>query len=172
MSDKVCSGGFMVAWWKRLLFSLASVVAAAVVCLGCVVLVSALKSHPVNFRGSEVILTVGVTVAFCLVGWIFSVPAILLVKRISGARFWVHWVLGSCVGPVLMLGICVAVFFALPHAPGASWFNPALRPLVYMATAISSLTALFYLSLLKWAQGRWVRGNVAADSSARDARSG
>lgn len=42
--------GAMVAWWKRLLFSFVSMVGAAVVCLGCLVLESALKSHPGSFE--------------------------------------------------------------------------------------------------------------------------
>ena len=144
----------MVAWWKRLLFSLASMIAAAVVCLAAMLLLTTLKSHSANIHSSEVILTVAVMVGFCLIGWLVSIPAVLIVRNISGARFWLYWILGSSVGPVLMMLLFLAVFVVVPHGPGAQWFNPALRPLTYFATAISSLTSLCYLGLLGWAQRR------------------
>jgi hypothetical protein len=152
----------MVAWWKRLLFSLVSIVAAAIVCMAAIVLESAVKSHPVSFRSSEVILTLAVTVAFCLVAWVFAVPAVLLVTNIRGGRFWFYWVLGSCVGPLLMLALCAVVFLAFPQGSGSPWLNPALRPLVYLAGAISSLTSLFYLLLLRRAQTRAAEKTIQA----------
>ena len=79
----------MVAWWKRILLSLLSVVAAAVVCLLSVVLWSAVKSHPVSFRSSEVLLTAAVAVAFCVIAWLFSVPIVLIIKNISRLAFLV-----------------------------------------------------------------------------------
>jgi hypothetical protein len=147
----------MVAWWKRLLFSLVSMVVAAVLCLGSLVLESVIKSHPGSFRGSEVILTVGVTVGFCLVAWIFSVPVVLIITNIHGWRFWLYWFLGSCIGPMLMLALSALVFFLVPHGPNEQWFHPELLSLVYLAAAISSLTSLLYLLLLRWAQGRAAR---------------
>ncbi|HEY1903824.1 MAG TPA: hypothetical protein VGG56_15430 [Terracidiphilus sp.] len=152
----------MVAWWKRLLFSLASIVAAAIVCMAAIVVESADKSHPVSFRSSEVILTLAVIVGFCLIGWVFAVPAVLLVTNIRGGRFWLYWVLGSCVGPLLMLALCAVVFLVFPQGSGSPWLNPALRPLVYLAGAISSLTSLFYLLLLRRAQIRAAAATIQA----------
>jgi hypothetical protein len=151
----------MVAWWKRLLFSLASMIAAAVVCLASMLLVTTLKSHRANIHSSEVILTVAVMVGFCLIGWVISIPAVLIVRNISGARFWLYWILGSSVGPLLMLLLFLAVFVVVPHGPSAQWINPAFRPLAYFAAAISSLTSLCYLWLLGWAQRRAVRLSAA-----------
>jgi hypothetical protein len=102
-----------------------------------------------------------VMVGFCLIGWVISIPAILIVRNISGGRFWLYWILGSSVGPLLMLLLFVAVFVLVPHGPGAQWFNPALRPLAYFAAAISSLTSLCYLLWLGWAQRRAVRKSAA-----------
>jgi hypothetical protein len=151
----------MVAWWKRLLFSLASMIAAAVICLACMLLETTLNSRPANIHSSEVMLTVAVMVGFCLIGWVISIPAVLIVRNISGGRFWLYWILGSSVGPLLMLLLFVAVFVLVPHGPGAQWFNPALRPLAYFAAAISSLTSLCYLLWLGWAQRRAVRKSAA-----------
>jgi hypothetical protein len=152
----------MVAWWKRLLFSLASMVAAAVLSLACILLEAALKSHPASIHSSEVLLTIAVMVGFCLIGWVFSIPVVLIIRNIRGGRFWFYWFLGSCVGPLLMLALFAAVFFTFPQSPSAHWFNPALRPLVYFAAIVSSLTSLFYLLLLRVAQRRADRKNVAA----------
>ena len=152
----------MVAWWKRLLFSLASIIAAAVICLASMLFETTLNSRPANIHSSEVILTVAVMVGFCLIAWMISIPAVLIVRNISGSRFWLYLFLGSSVGPLLMLLLFVAVFVLVPHGPSAQWFNPALRPLVYFAAAISSLTSLCYLLLLGWAQRRAIRSSEAA----------
>lgn len=152
----------MVAWWKRLLFSLASMVAAAVLLLACILLEGVLKGHPASIHSSELLLTIAVMVGFCLIAWIFSIPVVLIIRNIRGWRFWLYWILGSCVGPLLMLALFAAVFFVFPQSPSAQWFNPALRPLVYFAAAVSSLTSLFYLLLFRAAQRRADRKNAAA----------
>jgi hypothetical protein len=105
----------MVAWWKRVLFSLASMVAAVIVCLSCVVLESVLKSHPANIHSSEVILTIAVAIGFCMVGWVFALPVVLIVTNIRKGRFWFYWVLGSCVGPLLMVALSALVFIVFPQ---------------------------------------------------------
>jgi hypothetical protein len=142
----------VVPWWKRLLFSLLSMVLAAALSLLGLVVVNLVQKHPVNIHSGELILTAGVLVGFCIIAWVVSAPVVLMIRDIGGWRFWLYWVLGTCVGPLLMLGLCVAVFFAMPHGPDSPWFNPAMRPLVFMAGAISSVTSLLYLSMLRWAQ--------------------
>jgi hypothetical protein len=147
----------MVAWWKRILLSLLSVVVAAIVCLLCVVLWSTVKSHPVSFHSSEVLLTIAVTVAFCLIAWLFSVPIVLIIKNIRGWRFWFYWVLGSCVGPALMLALCAVILMVVSHNRNTSWYSPEELPLVYMSAAISSVSALLYLALLRRSQASAAR---------------
>jgi drug/metabolite transporter (DMT)-like permease len=157
----------MVAWWKRLMFSLASVVAAVVVCLAVLMAADVvLKGKIANIHSSEVGIAVGVTIALCLVGWVITAPLVLIVRNVPGGRFWIYWVIGSCVGPVLMLGLFAAVFFLVPHSPTDHWIRPELWPLVYLAAAISSLTSVFYLFLLRWGQAR------ASAHSAKVAASG
>ena len=142
----------MVAWWKRLFFSLASMVTAAVISISAIVLQSFIKSPTTNFRSSEIVLTIAVTVGFCLIAWVLSAPVVLIVRNIRGWRFWLYWLLGSSVGPLLMLALSALVFLAFPQNSTAAWFSPALLPLLYLAAAISSLTSLFYLLLLRQAQ--------------------
>jgi len=137
-------------------------IAAAVICLACMLLETMLNSRPANIHSSEVMLTVAVMVGFCIIAWVISIPAVLIVRNISGNRFWLYWILGSSVGPLLVLLLFLAVFVVVPHGPGAQWFNPAFRPLIYFAAAISSLTSLCYLWLLGWAQRRAVRLSGAA----------
>jgi 4-amino-4-deoxy-L-arabinose transferase-like glycosyltransferase len=147
----------MVAWWKRILLSLLSVVVAAVVCLLSVVLWSAVKSHPVSFRSSEVLLTIAVTVVFCVIAWLFSVPVVLIVRNIRGWRFWFYWIVGSCVGPALMLVLCAVIIMQVSHGRTVTWYNPEELPLLFMSAAISSVSALIYLSLLRRAQAAAIK---------------
>ena len=144
----------MVAWWKRLLFSLASMVAAAVISISAIIFESFIKSPTTNFRSSEIVLTIAVTVGFCLIAWILSAPVILIVRNIRAWRFWLYLLLGSSVGPLLMLALSALVFLVFPQNSTATWFSPALLPLLYLAAAISSLTSLFYLLLFRSAQRR------------------
>jgi hypothetical protein len=147
----------MVAWWQRLFFSLASLVTAALLCLGCLVLETVAKSRAGSVQSSEVMLVAGLTVGFCMVAWVVSAPVVLTIRNIRGVRFWLYWVLGSCVGPVVMAGLCAVVYFMFPHSPGSPWFRPEYLPLMGLAGAISSLTALLYLLMLRSAQKRATR---------------
>lgn len=110
-------------------------------------------------------LTIGVTVGLCLVGSVFTVPVVLMITNIRGWRFWFYWALGSAFGPLLMLALCALVFFLVPHSPSDHWFRPELLPLVYLAAAISSLTSLFYLLLLRRAQSRAAAGASTAPAA-------
>ncbi len=145
----------MAPWWKRLLFSLASIVAAAVVCMGCLIAFELiLNRQTAIIHSSEVLLTVAVTMALCLVGWVVSAPVVLMIRNVRGLRFWIYWVLGCCFGPLLMLALFAAVYLVVPHSPNEQWIRPELMPLAYLAAAISSLASLLHLLLLRKAQSR------------------
>ena len=144
----------MIAWWKRLFFSLVSVLLASLVCMGCLIAVDALRkpSAPGSVRSSEVVLTLAGTVGFSMVAWLVSTPAVLMVKNFRGVRFWVYLGLGCCVGPLLMLALFGTVYLLVPQAPHEKWIRPELLPLLYLAAGISSLTSVFYLSCVRWAE--------------------
>jgi hypothetical protein len=156
----------MVAWWKRILLSLLSVVVGTVVCLlgAEIVIWIAVKthllssSHSVSFHSSELLITIAVIVVFCVVAWLFSVPVVLIVRNISGWRFWFYWVLGSCIGPALMLALCAVILMVAFRGRGtAIWYSPEETPLIYIAAAISSVSSLLYLSLLRRSQAAAAR---------------
>jgi hypothetical protein len=113
-----------------------------------VVLYNVMKK--VSFHGSEVILTVMVMVGFCVIAWIFTVPVVLIIRNVSGWRFWFYWVLGSCVGPALVLALSAIISNLYPE--NAVLFKAAVRPLLYAAAADSTLASIFYLTLLRGAQ--------------------
>ena len=147
----------MVPWWKRLLFSLVSLVAASALCLAAVVVEDALKGHPGSIHSGEVILTMAVMGAFSVVAWVVSAPVVLIVQNIRGWRFWFYLLAGSSVGPLLMLALAGIIFTAFPQGPNASLLNPAVTPLLYLAGIISTLTSIFYLLLLRRATARAAR---------------
>ncbi|MGO9795624.1 MAG: hypothetical protein ACLPLZ_05955 [Terracidiphilus sp.] len=153
----------MAPWWKRLFFSLVSIVAAAVVCMGgLIAFETVLKRQTAIIHGSEAGYLMGATIALCLVAWVVSAPVVLAVRNVRGVRFFVYWAVGSCIGPVLTLVLFALVFFLVPHSPNEGWIRPELMPLVYLAAAISSLTSLFHLLLMRWAQGKATAGPSTA----------
>ena len=156
----------MVAWWKRILLSLLSVVVGTIVCLlgAEAVLWTAVKthlissSHSISFHSSELLITIAVIVAFCVIAWLFSVPVVLIVRNIRSWRFWFYWVLGSCIGPGLMLVLCAVILMVAFKGRGnAIWYSPQELPLIYMAAAISCISSLLYLWLLRRSQAAAAR---------------
>ncbi len=143
----------MVPWWKRLVYSLGSVVVGAGVSGA---LVSA-KEFVTNAHGhlSAMGLTVAVldfdcwVVILSLPGWMLAIPIVLMVRNISGWRFWIYWVLGSCFGPMLVLGIAL---YSAVRAANFEAFPGNAASVVYLAGAISCLTTLLYLLLLRRGQ--------------------
>ncbi len=145
----------MIAWWQRLFFSLMSVLVATLVCLGIAFAADALfRRSSIEVRSSEAVVTIAVAVGFSMVAWFVSTPAVLIVKNFQGARFWVYLVMGSLVGPLMMLALFAAVYLLVPHQPGQSWFRPELHVLLYVSAGISSLTTLFYLLCVRWTERR------------------
>jgi len=53
-----------------------------------------------------------------------------------------------------MVALSALVFIVFPQNSSNTMFSSALLPLVYLAAAVSSLTSLFYLLLLRRAQTR------------------
>lgn len=152
----------IVRWWKRLFYSLISVVIGAGFCGAFVVSQQMIANphrpfSPQAWFGSIVFFDYWV-VLLSLPGWLLAIPAVLLVKDLSGWRFWVYLALGSCIGPVLILGI--ASYFAL-SAPRFVGFPQNSMPTAGLAAGISCLTTLIYLLLLLRAQGVGFRRVVA-----------
>ena len=144
----------VVRWWKRLFYSLISVVVAAGICGGFVVCEQMIVDSKVPFiakawLGSVVFFDYWV-VLLSLPGWLLAIPAVLLVRDLRRWRFWVYLALGSFIGPVLILGIA---FISALRAPNFAGFPRDSMSTVFLAAGISFLTTLIYLLLLRRAQG-------------------
>lgn len=139
----------MVAWWKRLIYSLFSVVAAGSI-FGVVVALQTIPANPsTRFQIAEVISYIWVLVFGSLPGWILTIPVVLIVTNIRGWRFWMYLAIGSAIGPALILGIAIFVYFSSSHAVGLAW---RVNSAQMLAAAISFVATLIYLLLLRWGQ--------------------
>jgi hypothetical protein len=158
------SEGAMVAWWKRLILSAISWLVAGAV-FGAILALQNIVFNPnAHFEAAELLGGIWVVVLCSLPGWLLAIPVVLIAKDLHGWRFRVYWAIGSCIGPLLIYS--VALYFFLT-SPNTSSFAPEAKNVVYLATAISSLTTIIYLLLLRWAHTR-----AAADPSTRSGRSG
>lgn len=145
----------MVPWWKRLIYSFASTVLGASLCG------AAAASQPVvanahghlNAEGlwTAILFFDPWVIALSLPGWLLALPLVLLIGNVRAWRFWVCWAAGICVGPLIVYiveWIAASRGFVLAGIPGG------LTTAYYLATAISALSSVFYLLLLRRGQTR------------------
>jgi hypothetical protein len=142
----------MVPWWKRLIYSLVSAVVGAGVSGAC----AAAQQFVANSHGHLSAMGLWTAILFfdpwvivlSLPGWVLAIPIVLLVRNIRGWRFWMYWAVGILIGPVLIMAV------ALYSGPGLGGLPGGSMSLLYLATAISALTTLIYLLLLRRGQAR------------------
>ena len=149
----------MIPWWKRLAYGLVSWVTATCV-VGLLLSIWAFTRFG-RIPGGESTTATDVLdffwpfvlFAFILgsLGWLLWMPFILFVKDFSGWHFLTYLVVGSCIGPVVILGLFL--FDALrQHVPHIAQFLAASDLLLRISAAISSFTTLIYVLLLRRAQ--------------------
>jgi TRAP-type mannitol/chloroaromatic compound transport system permease large subunit len=126
-----------------------SFMVAGVVCAGVVLADGVMEARGESVRGGDLALAGGFIVGFCVLGWVVSVPLVLWVSEARRGRFWVCWIAGSLIGPLLMIAVFWLDFVLVPGDPHAQWLGPERWPLIYLAGAISGLAALGYLLLLR-----------------------
>ena len=153
----------MAAWWKRLIYSFVSTVFGAGLCGAAAaanVVISNAHGHLSTMGLWTEILAFDPWVIFLsLFGWLLASPLILLVRNVRGWRFWMYWVVGICLGPTIVLlvnWIATTRGFSLAGIPGG------LNAAVYLAGAISGLSSLIYLLLLRQSQTRATHCTSAA----------
>ena len=147
--------GTTMAWWKRLLYSLLSMVVGAGVC-GAVIAAKEFLDNAHGHISAMGLLTAVVyfdtwVVLLSVPGWLLAIPIVLLVRNIRGWRFWVYCAIGACFGPALILAVAL---FSAVRAPNFAGFPGDSMSVVYMAGAVSTVTTLLYLVKLRIAQNQ------------------
>jgi hypothetical protein len=141
--------GAMVGWSKRLLISLVSWVAGAVLGAVAMVLQLTISDPPPAGRMLEPIQAVGylvpVFLAFSFPGWIVAAPAVLLATRFCRWRFWAYLAAGTCIGPALYLA-----YELIGFAKSKSAIDFSRMPVQVVEVAF--LTTLTYLLLVRRAR--------------------
>ena len=140
--------GQLVPTWKRLAFSLLSVMAASAAFTGLSLLLPGTSKAPIE---SFLVITLVISLV-SLQGWLVALPLILLINNISGWRFWMYLGIGSSIGPVITyLGILVPF---LDSYKGHYSQAPAVIVMLGVSFVISCLATTSYLLLLRGAQFR------------------
>jgi ABC-type Fe3+ transport system permease subunit len=125
-----------MSWWKRLLLSLVSAIAAELLASAIITLV-----HHDNLS-SLFATAIGLAI-FVIPGWLLSLPIVLAFNRVDGWRFWTLAIAGIAIGP-LIIG---AWAYACKVSEGS-----AIRDFVYMggiATGISIVATAMYLTIFR-----------------------
>lgn len=99
-----------------------------------------------------------VTFLCSLPGWFIAIPVVLFVSNFSGWRFWAMLALGAGIGPFVMFAI--ALYFQV-ISPNPSHHAPGARNLVFLATAVSTLTTALYLVVVR----RWLKASPVYTAS-------
>lgn len=141
----------MVPKWKRLVYSFFSVLAGGTVYVLALTMWEAFKRKGSNSGGVvDWLLSLWFVLVFSLLGWLLAIPAVILVKQVSGWRFWMWWGVGTCIGPAVMWGLALPAFLADLFSG-----SPPLHLDPWGVTesaAVACLTTLFYLLMLRRSQ--------------------
>jgi hypothetical protein len=153
----------MVAWWKKLLYSLISVGLGAGLA-GAWVASQQFGQHADGRFNAMALLTTILffdswVIALSVPGWVLAIPMVLLVRNVAGWRFWMYWAIGICFGPAMILAIGV---YSTVRGMSFTGVFGGYASTVYMAGAVSGLSSLIYLLLLRRAQ---VRATVTASAA-------
>lgn len=82
-------------------------------------------------------------------GWLIALPIILTVTSFQGWRLFGFLAVGSMIGPALIA--CIGFFFSLKTPISSSFAHEAYH-ILYAATAVSELTSILYISLMRASQ--------------------
>ncbi len=136
--------------WKRLLYSVLSILLGAVI-VSFISSFSQSPNLPLRAISLEALVFSLFVLAPCIPGWLIALPLVLSVTDLSRWRFLAFWVLGTAIGPLVMFGISLFIYFRNPHAAGGFPFNAGLA---WFATAVACLATFLYLLLVRFDQRR------------------
>lgn len=135
----------MVAWWKRFLYSLASVAIPPVTALLCAIVWRFTQGFGSTWLAVALILYF----EFSLFGWVLALPFVLRVTDFRGWRGFMWISIGSLLGPVLVGGVSLIPDAGLsPLSPGSAGIS----------AAASGLATMIYVALLSRAQKKAPEG--------------
>jgi hypothetical protein len=145
----------MVPWWKRLIYSLVGTMLGAGFCGACIA-TQQFISNPHRHLSAVGLATAILffdpwVMVLSLPGWALAIPVVLLVRNICGWRFWMYWATGVCFGPAIVLAVAL---YSAVLGPSFAGFPESSMSVVYVAGAVSGLTTLIYLLLLRHGQAR------------------
>jgi len=147
----------MLPQGKRLKLSFVSVASAGAIVGLCHYLINAvILTYEFEFNLAEFVYTILGFTIICYPGWIFAIPLVLLVKRLSKRGFWIWLIAGSAVGPIVItLFIGINTFIntvLLPTLPAHHSIKLPVAFLYCYSWAASGLSSLFYLLLFRRAE--------------------
>ena len=134
----------MISWWKRLIYSLGSVLLSGNVC-GAILVFPHLVGHATGHLGAAgwagmLAIFEVLVLTLTLPCWLLTTPIVLLVTKIDGWRFWIYVAIGSAIGPVYWYVRSLIKPYA---SPGFIW-GP-----YEVVTMTSYLAAMIYLMLVR-----------------------
>jgi hypothetical protein len=132
---------------KRILLSILGVAGAAILSGAGMAIIDAHAGAPKAFESA---LYYPLTVfCFSLPGWLIGLSFVLTIEKIGRWRFWMYLAIGAGIGPSLMAA--VGTFTWLTSTNFVGW-APEAKNLVWLGFAVSTLTTLIYLLLLRRCQ--------------------
>lgn len=133
----------MVPRWKRLAYSLLSVLLGAGV-IGLGVSCYDAQTSP-QFDLKRILVSTCIVILASLPGWLVAIPVVVLVGNYNRWRGWVWGALGVCIGPGVILAFGLYGFLTDGHSAG-SWSGTG--GFLLLSTAVSTLSTSLYLFLV------------------------
>jgi hypothetical protein len=148
MTDTLTLAPQRVSRWKRVGYSLLSMALAdiAVAALTYSTIEILAKAHHAQAKlgyDSPVIIF---EIAFyfgsiAIFGWVLSLPIILMIRYFSAIKLWILLLIGSAIGPIVML------VMDRPHKSNLA--DESTYVLFLLATAVSFTTSLIFLFFMR-----------------------
>lgn len=138
----------MVPWWKRLAFSFVSVLIAAIAS-GLILGLSRLfAGGGADSPPDNVLWSIWPVLVMSLPGWLLATPIVLLASSFRGWRLWFFLLVGTALGPVLILSFTLVEQLTGLDRSGF-WAN---RFFVALAAVVSTTATLIHILLMRRAQ--------------------
>ena len=119
----------------------------AATAFGAFIEIQHLLDRDSHFEAMDLIWAIFPVLVFCIPGWLVALPVVLAVTDFRGWRMWFFLAVGTCIGPIVILGFAAYGQLTDPH-PGGSWANGSGGFLIFAAT-VSLITTFFYLLLIR-----------------------